>query len=107
MTQKACESAQRREIGSLYNTRGDFVRDGDDLTWTQVREAREPIEVGPRTRSRKQRSEYSLVDEREEDEETQEPLDMNMDDMIHEDDLVNEGGEDGIIGEDDERDDYL
>ncbi|OVA19995.1 hypothetical protein BVC80_1667g24 [Macleaya cordata] len=94
------------ELRNYVNATGE----GDDLTWAQVREVREPIDEGPRTRSRNQQSDtlprYNLIDEPEGDD-TQEPLDTNMEDIIREDDLVDKGGEDGIVREDDERDDYL
>ncbi|OVA19676.1 zinc finger protein [Macleaya cordata] len=50
----------------------DFVREGDDLTWTQVREALGATEAGPSTRKRKQTStdsipRFSLLDESDED----------------------------------------
>ncbi|OVA16069.1 hypothetical protein BVC80_8599g8 [Macleaya cordata] len=50
----------------------DFVREGDDLTWTQVREALGATEARPSTRKRKQIStdsipRFSLFDESDED----------------------------------------
>ncbi|OVA19162.1 hypothetical protein BVC80_8127g11 [Macleaya cordata] len=84
----------------------NFVREGDDLTWSQVREARAPTDEGPSTRRRNQQQQpHSTPKFRIIDEDGKEKLNINVDDMVNEASLE-ESGEDGMEKEDNEGVDY-